>query len=67
YTLSALDQRHIDRFRSMLEQHLERTGSSRAADLLDDFEQTIDTTLMVVPDEVAETVLGNDTPSIAAE
>ena len=42
----------------MLDQHVRRTGSARAADLLAEWDQTLTETLMIVPKEVREKLLG---------
>ncbi|MEL6473800.1 MAG: glutamate synthase large subunit [Pseudomonadota bacterium] len=55
--LVTLPEVHVQRFRDMLELHLERTGSRRAADLLDDWDQTLRETLAVVPKEIADRIL----------
>ena len=58
YPLGDMDQKHIDGFRLMLDIHLERTGSQRAADLLKDWDETLSETLMIVPKEIADRVFG---------
>ena len=54
-----MDQKHIDVFKMMLEIHKERTGSARAAELLQEWDQTLADTLMIVPKEISERVLGD--------
>ena len=51
------DGRH-GRFQLMLEMHAERTGSVRAKKLLENFDQTLSETLLIVPKELASTILG---------
>ena len=67
YALSKLPAAHADRFRLLLEQHVERTGSARAQDLLGTFEQTCEVTMLIVPNEVAESILGEGATKVAAE
>ncbi|MEL6692319.1 MAG: hypothetical protein AAFQ12_04705, partial [Pseudomonadota bacterium] len=45
-------------FQVMLEIHKERTGSARATELLKEWGQTLSDTLMIVPKEISERVLG---------
>ena len=59
YAVSDMDQKHIDVFKMMLEIHKERTGSARAAELLQEWDQTLADTLMIVPKEISERVLGD--------
>jgi glutamate synthase (NADPH/NADH) large chain len=58
YPLAYMEEKHRERFKLMLELHVERTGSMRAADLLKEWDQTLSVTLMVVPKEVADKILG---------
>ena len=67
HTLSSLSDTHAEQFRLMLELHLERTGSQRAEDLLNEFEQTCEQTLLIVPNEVAKSIFGEDMSKVAAE
>ena len=67
YALSKLPAAHAERFRLLLEQHVERTGSARAQDLLGTFEQTCEVTMLIVPNEVAESILGEGATKVAAE
>ncbi|MEM9054153.1 MAG: glutamate synthase large subunit, partial [Pseudomonadota bacterium] len=57
YPLAYMEEKHRERFKLMLELHVERTGSVRAADLLKEWDQTLSETLMVVPKEIADKVL----------
>ena len=59
YPIIDMDQKHIDVFQMMLEIHKERTGSARATDLLKEWGQTLADTLMIVPKEISERVLGD--------
>ena len=59
YPVGEMDQKHIDVFKMMLEIHQERTGSARAAELLQEWGQTVSETLMIVPKEISERVLGD--------
>ena len=67
YKLSALPAAHADAFRLLVELHHERTGSARAEALLANFERTCEETLLIVPDEIASRVLGEDGVKVAAE
>ncbi|WP_084397444.1 glutamate synthase large subunit [Henriciella aquimarina] len=58
YTLADMPEEHIGRFQLMLEMHAERTGSKRAKKLLENWEQTLSETLLIVPKEVAGMILG---------
>ena len=58
YPLADMPEEHIGRYQLMLEMHAERTGSSRARKLLDDWDQTLADTLLIVPKEVASRILG---------
>ena len=58
YTLKHMAPTYQDTFKSMLEDHAARTGSARAKQLLDEWDQTLSETLMIVPKEVADTLLG---------
>ncbi|MEC7290234.1 MAG: hypothetical protein VXW22_09125 [Pseudomonadota bacterium] len=58
YALADMDQKQIDRFQMMLEIHRDRTNSQRAADLLNNWQQTLSETLMIVPKEIADRVFG---------
>ncbi len=59
YPLTEMDKAHIDRFRTLLEIHKERSHSIRADELLERWDQTLSETLMVVPKESANQILGN--------
>ena len=59
-----MPDRHIEAFRTMVETHLERTGSAQAADLLDEWEKTLAETIAVVPNEIADRLLA-DAPETA--
>ncbi|MEE9380647.1 MAG: glutamate synthase large subunit, partial [Hyphomonadaceae bacterium] len=59
YPLADMADKHIEGFRLLLEIHIERTRSVRATELLKDWDQTLEQTLMVVPKESAEMILGN--------
>ncbi len=67
HSLASLPEEHAERFRLMLELHVERTGSQRGQELLDAFEQTCAETLLIVPNEVAESILGDTARKVAAE
>ncbi len=56
-TLREMPEVHVERFRTMLSLHAERTGSRRAETLLEDWDQTLTETLAVIPDEVAEQLM----------
>ena len=58
YPLSTMSETHQAVFRSLVFNHCDRTGSRLATDLVADWERTLADTLMVVPKEVAERVLG---------
>ncbi|WP_300390769.1 glutamate synthase large subunit [Henriciella sp.] len=58
YTLADMHEEHIGRFHLMLEMHAERTGSKRAQKLLENWEQTLQETWLIVPKEVAGMILG---------
>ena len=58
YPLSDMPEEHVGRFRLMLEMHEERTGSKRAAKLLENWDQTLSDTWLIVPKEVASMILG---------
>ncbi|NQY38501.1 MAG: hypothetical protein HRT80_00230 [Henriciella sp.] len=58
YSIVDMDQKQIDVFQMMLEIHKERTGSARATELLKEWGQTLSDTLMIVPKEISERVLG---------
>ena len=58
YPLSDMREEHVGRFQLMLEMHAERTGSVRAKKLLENFDQTLSETLLIVPKELASTILG---------
>jgi len=58
YPLADMDQVYIDAFQMMLEVHKDRTNSQRATDLLQEWQQTLGETLMIVPKEIAERVFG---------
>ena len=58
YPLADMREDHIERFRVLLEMHLERTGSKRAGKLLENWEQTLSETHFIVPKEVASRILG---------
>jgi glutamate synthase (NADPH/NADH) large chain len=57
YRLVDMDQKHIDVFLMMLEIHKERTGSVRATELLKEWGQTLNDTLMIVPKEISDRIL----------
>jgi glutamate synthase (NADPH/NADH) large chain len=67
YKLADLPEAHAEKFRLLIELHHERTGSARAQNLLANFEQTCAETLLIVPDEVADRILGQDGVKVAAE
>ena len=67
HSLASLPNEHAERFKLLLELHVERTGSVRAADLLAEFEETCAQTLLIVPDEVAESIIGTGASKVAAE
>ena len=52
-----------DEYKSLLTEHLRRTGSERADGLLAEWEQTLADTLMIVPKEVREKLLGKESKS----
>ncbi|MEO0548660.1 MAG: glutamate synthase large subunit [Pseudomonadota bacterium] len=58
YNLAEMEPHHIDAFRSLLEGHVERTRSAKATELLENWDQTLSETLMVVPKESADRVFG---------
>ncbi|MGB3625357.1 MAG: glutamate synthase large subunit [Henriciella sp.] len=58
YSLADMPAEHIERYQMMLEMHAERTGSKRARKLLDNWQQTLSETLLIVPKEVASRILG---------
>ena len=58
HTLARMPDAYQTEFRRMLEQHKARTGSERAAELLTEWDQTLTETLMIVPKEVREQLLG---------
>ncbi|WP_300375573.1 glutamate synthase large subunit [Henriciella sp.] len=66
YTLADMPEEHIGRFHLMLEMHAERTGSARAKKLLDNWEQTLGETWLIVPKEVAGMILGEDAEAKAS-
>ncbi|MEQ9315427.1 MAG: glutamate synthase-related protein, partial [Henriciella sp.] len=65
YPLADMPEEHIDRYRLMLDMHAERTGSKRALKLLDNWEQTLAETLLIVPKEVASRILGQSSAAKA--
>lgn len=68
HTLASLPAEHAERFKAMLELHFARTASVRARDLLDEFEQTCAQTLLIVPNEVSVSILGEQlSGNVAAE
>jgi len=67
YALSSLPSEHARAFRQLLEAHIERTGSARASDLLSDFKRTCRETLLIVPNESAQVILGAEASRVAAE
>ncbi len=56
YPIKEMDADYIETYRGLVEAHFERTGSQRAKDLLEDWDQTLIDTLMVVPKEIASRV-----------
>ena len=58
YPLGDMDKKFVDAFKTLLEIHIERTGSARASKLLDRWDETLNETLMVVPKESAKQILG---------
>ncbi len=61
YPLADMAETHIQGFRQLLEMQVERTGSVRAASLLENWQQTLNETLLVVPKESANQILGKTT------
>ncbi|MEL7112886.1 MAG: hypothetical protein AAGK93_08120, partial [Pseudomonadota bacterium] len=59
YSLVDMEHKHIEVYEMMLKIHMERTGSARAADLLKEWGQTLSDTLMIVPKEISQRVLGD--------
>ncbi|MEM6535577.1 MAG: glutamate synthase-related protein, partial [Pseudomonadota bacterium] len=57
YSLSEMSEEHVGLFRELVVAHVTRTGSQRGKDLLDDWDQTLVDTLMIVPKEIAASVL----------
>ena len=62
YPLADMAEEHVERYRTLLEMHAERTGSKRAKDLLEDWSTTLDQTHFIVPKEVASRILGSKLP-----
>lgn len=60
--VSDMPERHLEAFRTAVEDHLARTGSSIAADLLDEWDRTVSETLAIVPNEIAKTLLEDEAP-----
>ena len=58
HPLTEMPTSYREEFRKLLVEHLRRTGSERADDLLSDWDQTLAQTLMIVPKEVRENLLG---------
>ena len=62
YPLADMAEEHVERYRTLLEMHAERTGSKRAKDLLEDWGTTLNQTHFIVPKEVASRILGSKLP-----
>jgi glutamate synthase (NADPH/NADH) large chain len=60
YPLRDMPEEHIAEARALLEEHVRRTGSVRARELLDHWEATLDQLLMVVPKEIAGLLLARE-------
>jgi len=58
HAMSDMSEPHQERYRQLLEEHVQRTDSRRAAALLADWDQAISETLMIVPNESRDAILG---------
>ena len=58
YRLPDLPASHADVFRGLVAEHAQRTQSRRAAQLLEDWDTSLEQTLMIVPKEIASLILG---------
>ena len=56
--MTEMPESYGEEYRKLLVEHLRRTGSERADDLLNEWDQTLSQTLMIVPKEVREQLLG---------
>ncbi|NBC21147.1 MAG: glutamate synthase large subunit [Alphaproteobacteria bacterium] len=66
YPLADMPEAHVTSFREMLEEHAARTGSLTAKERLEDWDETLAQTVMVVPKEVAGMILGEKQPEEVA-
>ena len=58
HPMTEMPESYCEEYRKLLVEHLRRTGSERADDLLNEWDQTLSQTLMIVPKEVREQLLG---------
>ena len=63
HPLSEMPDNYQEEYRALVIEHLKRTNSERADDLLTDWKQTLANTLMIVPKEVRQKLLGTKSPA----
>jgi glutamate synthase (NADPH/NADH) large chain len=59
YPVKEMAGEFVEMYKTLLEIHVERTGSARASDLLDNWDRTLNESLMIVPKESAKQILGS--------
>ena len=59
YPVKDMAGEFIEMYKALLEIHVDRTGSARASDLLDNWDRTLNESLMIVPKESAKQILGS--------
>ncbi len=59
YPLKDMKKARLDEYHRLLTEHVQRTASARATELLKNWEHTVAETVMIVPKESAVRILGN--------